>query len=548
MMRARRLVLVLMLVFGSVAGGASMAEATAAYFVPPIVPPIVGGGASGGTLVGGAARWVARKSPYALVAGAIIYVGFKHFNSAEVATMEAECAARGGDWEWDSEDSNCDYTGPVTEGWEIIEEGCTGTNCSLVGTLSMIGGDIVNDSPFNGSAHQSTAAPLKFQQLYAYWSPTTTSYQQCTVTPSSWWSNANAGTLNFTGNCGGPNRKVTRVQIHYGSSVRTYRIGDLQDPSPPAGRIQTFGQCKDVNGVLSPVVAESRYTADPNALPPAPSVVCPEGTRLDGMNVNLQADGAGTQQIPLLDLPDPILTDVDEIARLQSCLDAVLVPCELHLFRKIDGKWVNCLDLGEQCAEWATDPQRLDKYQCQWGPHVMELSQCIAYRDTFKDDGDLRTQPAPEDDTSPELDPDPAPSPESCDGFFASIMCAGSKLFTPQQTGRHLTRLKRDVLARPPGSIIALVVPAVEGFGDGWGSGDCGTMPSFMPNVLEAEGVSRDDGRFPCAPPAGSGADGSRTHAAIYSLMVVAIGAGTVWRLFSMTSAALNSHTTGGEG
>lgn len=59
--------------------------------------------------------------------------------------------------------------------------------------------------------------------------------------------------------------------------------------------------------------------------------------------------------------------------------------CKLDLV-KSTGPLVaaSCFDVGDDCADWFESPSKLDDYQCRYGVHTVELSECNVYSGTFK--------------------------------------------------------------------------------------------------------------------------------------------------------------------
>lgn len=68
--------------------------------------------------------------------------------------------------------------------------------------------------------------------------------------------------------------------------------------------------------------------------------------------------------------------------------------CALDLSRKSDGK--SCFAdtaTAASCADWLKDPLRSTNYQCTYGVHNVDITECFAYGDVFKPDKVLTGQP-----------------------------------------------------------------------------------------------------------------------------------------------------------
>lgn len=53
--------------------------------------------------------------------------------------------------------------------------------------------------------------------------------------------------------------------------------------------------------------------------------------------------------------------------------------CKLDLV-KVDGSYpVSCFDLVDECADWFTDPDRADNYECHYGIHTVDIDECFVY-------------------------------------------------------------------------------------------------------------------------------------------------------------------------
>ena len=62
--------------------------------------------------------------------------------------------------------------------------------------------------------------------------------------------------------------------------------------------------------------------------------------------------------------------------------------CSLDLLQKKDGTvGASCFDdasTADACADWMKDPEKVKNYQCRYGVHDVDLSECYAYGDVFK--------------------------------------------------------------------------------------------------------------------------------------------------------------------
>jgi len=58
--------------------------------------------------------------------------------------------------------------------------------------------------------------------------------------------------------------------------------------------------------------------------------------------------------------------------------------CKLDLIRTVSSYPVSCFDLENECAEWFTDPDKADNYECHYGIHTVDLDECNVYSGVFQ--------------------------------------------------------------------------------------------------------------------------------------------------------------------
>ena len=58
--------------------------------------------------------------------------------------------------------------------------------------------------------------------------------------------------------------------------------------------------------------------------------------------------------------------------------------CKLDLVQLGGSYPVSCFDLENTCADWFSDPDKVDKYECHYGIHTVELAECNVYSGVFQ--------------------------------------------------------------------------------------------------------------------------------------------------------------------
>ena len=60
--------------------------------------------------------------------------------------------------------------------------------------------------------------------------------------------------------------------------------------------------------------------------------------------------------------------------------------CKLDLLVLGTSAPASCFDVGEVCADWFVDPDKVTNYQCTYGTHTVALEECYVYEGVFKPD------------------------------------------------------------------------------------------------------------------------------------------------------------------
>jgi hypothetical protein len=106
---------------------------------------------------------------------------------------------------------------------------------------------------------------------------------------------------------------------------------------------------------------------------------------------------------------------------------------ELHRVDAATGTRLACFDNPDACAQWMDDPQREANYQCTYGTHDVELSECYVYAPTFDVEqrtgegsyGDPETGVVPDGVVTPPGGGPGAPDVDSCGSAPAFEMSLG---------------------------------------------------------------------------------------------------------------------------
>lgn len=118
---------------------------------------------------------------------------------------------------------------------------------------------------------------------------------------------------------------------------------------------------------------EDDATATPEC-PTLPEGVQPEGVKLDEKN------GETGQLTPLL---DEVATDQYKAwwKAFPECREGA---CALDLIKKdVNTSCFESITMADACQLWMQDKQKADHYQCMYGTHLVDLSECYAYGDVF---------------------------------------------------------------------------------------------------------------------------------------------------------------------
>lgn len=123
------------------------------------------------------------------------------------------------------------------------------------------------------------------------------------------------------------------------------------------------------------------YKGDQGSAATPDCPVLPDGVQPANVKVEEQSP-AGT--VPVYD--EPTTTEFQEWATAYpECRTGA---CPLYLHKKNAGTagvgLVNCLDLGETCRDWFSEPNKEDLYQCTYGSHDVALAECNLYEGAFK--------------------------------------------------------------------------------------------------------------------------------------------------------------------
>lgn len=229
----------------------------------------------------------------------------------------------------------------------------------------------------------------------------------------------------------------------------------------------------------------------------------------------------------------------------------------LLILHKIDHQTntrLSCFTSPDPCAEWFQDPQKVENYACTYGAHDVDLEECNVYAPLF--DRDKRKHGDPDDGSEPDPDwksvpsPDPGgpppggpPADPNCPPpfswlslfnpwwYYQGVSCALKEAFVPSQAvvTSAVTDLSGTVTSRPPGSLITVATPVVQGLGEGWSAGCSGGLADFG----EVRGTQLV---VPCNPPE------STTIASGRALMLVAIVLTTAFALWHMAVAAIGGN------
>ena len=305
--------------------------------------------------------------------------------------------------------------------------------------------------PF-GTAPTGTRIDLRFQtgvtpqslgvpDNQGFWAvdPALTSWSNSTLPNGCRWVRASV-------NCGSGVLKEAQPKeyaIYFGSVVGTVspgmltRVGTLVMPGsstpapapPPSGDpatipryVETTITCKSPGGGSQTITrTDGPFTFDP-AVPGAmvgevPDMVCPEGTWLDSGSRHLKTDGT-TETVPIETYDAPNWVDV-QADRFPECMPIGSTACQLTLaFVGTGGALKNCssypLGAENPCYRWLRDPDRAERFQCQFGPYLIGLRACRPLKDRFNptptiNPSDPLDPAAPDPDDPEEVDPDIPP-------------------------------------------------------------------------------------------------------------------------------------------
>jgi hypothetical protein len=160
--------------------------------------------------------------------------------------------------------------------------------------------------------------------------------------------------------------------------------------------------------------------------------------------------------------------------------------CKLDLINKKDpAHAVSCFDAPETCEEWFSEPNKTSSYECRYGTHLVDLTECYVYSGTFKPErisvGAPYSDPLTgewsggQNSGKPDRDAFGAPvqSPEvarSCNGMNVTgfdpvgfvmrpIQCALEWAFVPRPTVVQLELEKGNIAwsAKPPAVLAGVI-------------------------------------------------------------------------------------------
>lgn len=188
-------------------------------------------------------------------------------------------------------------------------------------------------------------------------------------------------------NCGADQRVWL---FGYGTDSTTHdsnsKYGVIYSPGLPLATVQSQDpsrnvQCSILGSDGNTYTQTSKpFTLGSGKMAPAECPVLPDGV----YGKNTKADligGAGTQ--PLYNQP----TTPEYQGWAQKYPECVDGACPLLLIDKRPTVPVSCFDSNETalaCSQWMADPNKGTEYQCKYGSHDVDISECYVYGDTFK--------------------------------------------------------------------------------------------------------------------------------------------------------------------
>lgn len=147
---------------------------------------------------------------------------------------------------------------------------------------------------------------------------------------------------------------------------------------PQAGFVGTFEEtyeCRDGSGAITPHVIQTPVVGMGETVNvDLPAFECPPGETLVSALIEWVTD-AGRQTVYDYTAPEWVY---DTPTEWPGCVDG---SCELSLWVLTGGtKYVSCGQYAVGCPDWWQDPDKIDNYECRYGPYVVELGMCSVFR------------------------------------------------------------------------------------------------------------------------------------------------------------------------
>lgn len=118
---------------------------------------------------------------------------------------------------------------------------------------------------------------------------------------------------------------------------------------------------------------ESDGAIAPPECPPLPDGVAPTNVKVT------ESSPTGPHTLADQDVTDEYLDWWDSYPECRTGA------CKLDLIDLTNPSYpVSCFDLDDSCEDWFTSPSKVDDYECHYGIHTVELSECNVYSGVFK--------------------------------------------------------------------------------------------------------------------------------------------------------------------
>lgn len=268
-----------------------------------------------------------------------------------------------------------------------------------------------------------------------------------------------------------------------GSQAWWYAPGNPMRPAdlnPQHGILTRKLDCVNGTGQVLSQSSSITITLAADGSYDVPSMLCPSGSVSAGFGADWTPDG-GTV-VHLVPWTTTATWAQDVPVHQPLCLTEV---CYLRLYAvapagsPAGSPATSCGDLAVACPDWFTDPNRAGDYECHWGPYVVQLTACAAFRKpgTIVPNTVTTTSPAPgaagttadlpatmpTTSGTPGTSPSPTAGPSSSDCFpsgwgalnpvewiLRPVGCALQWAFVPTTSSTTISGIRTDINGTAP--------------------------------------------------------------------------------------------------